>query len=59
MYLNKDRMEKESDVFLSLQIAAPDNPDDPDRMVIITGPPEAQFKVKAIIQSFRLLIFRG
>lgn len=43
---------------MSLQIAAPDSPDEPERMVIITGPPEAQFKVKAIIQSFMLLFFR-
>ncbi|KTG31134.1 hypothetical protein cypCar_00009580 [Cyprinus carpio] len=36
---------------LSLQqaIAAPDNPDDPERMVIITGPPEAQYKAQGRI----------
>uniref|UniRef100_A0A8C1G503 Insulin-like growth factor 2 mRNA-binding protein 2 n=1 Tax=Cyprinus carpio TaxID=7962 RepID=A0A8C1G503_CYPCA len=33
----------------SIKIAAPDNPDDPDRMVIITGPPEAQFKAQGRI----------
>jgi len=36
---------------VSLQIAAPDCPDEPERMVIITGPPEAQFKVKAIMTN--------
>uniref|UniRef100_A0A671T295 Insulin-like growth factor 2 mRNA-binding protein 2 n=1 Tax=Sinocyclocheilus anshuiensis TaxID=1608454 RepID=A0A671T295_9TELE len=33
----------------SIKIAAPDNPDDPERMVIITGPPEAQFKAQGRI----------
>ncbi|XP_051558471.1 insulin-like growth factor 2 mRNA-binding protein 2 isoform X2 [Myxocyprinus asiaticus] len=33
----------------SIKIAQPDSPDDPDRMVIITGPPEAQFKAQGRI----------
>uniref|UniRef100_A0A672NGW6 Insulin-like growth factor 2 mRNA-binding protein 2 n=2 Tax=Sinocyclocheilus grahami TaxID=75366 RepID=A0A672NGW6_SINGR len=33
----------------SIKIAAPDNPDDPERMVIITGPPEGQFKAQGRI----------
>ncbi|XP_016399601.1 insulin-like growth factor 2 mRNA-binding protein 2 [Sinocyclocheilus rhinocerous] len=33
----------------SIKIAAADNPDDPERMVIITGPPEAQFKAQGRI----------
>lgn len=33
----------------SIKIAAPDSPDEPDRMVIITGPPEAQFKAQGRI----------
>ncbi|XP_016382713.1 insulin-like growth factor 2 mRNA-binding protein 2 [Sinocyclocheilus rhinocerous] len=41
--MKKLREAHENDV-ASLNIAAPDNPDDPERMVIITGPPEAQFK---------------
>lgn len=33
----------------SIKIAAPDDPEDPERMVIITGPPEAQFKAQGRI----------
>ncbi|XP_067259255.1 insulin-like growth factor 2 mRNA-binding protein 2 isoform X3 [Chanodichthys erythropterus] len=33
----------------SIKIAAPDSPDEPERMVIITGPPEAQFKAQGRI----------
>ncbi|XP_052455480.1 insulin-like growth factor 2 mRNA-binding protein 2 isoform X1 [Carassius gibelio] len=33
----------------SIKIAEPDNPDDPERMVIITGPPGAQFKAQGRI----------
>lgn len=33
--------------FLELQIAPAEGPDVSERMVIITGPPEAQFKVSA------------
>lgn len=34
-----------SDQMFALQIAPPETPDSKVRMVIITGPPEAQFKV--------------
>lgn len=33
----------------SIKIAAPESPDEPERMVIITGPPEAQFKAQGRI----------
>lgn len=35
--------------FLDLQIAPAEGPDVSERMVIITGPPEAQFKVSAVL----------
>lgn len=38
-----------SDPLFALQIAPPETPDSKVRMVIITGPPEAQFKVLVLI----------
>uniref|UniRef100_A0A672RV90 Insulin-like growth factor 2 mRNA binding protein 2b n=1 Tax=Sinocyclocheilus grahami TaxID=75366 RepID=A0A672RV90_SINGR len=53
LYSNQDFVffctQKKKWCFVSLQIAAADNPEDPERMVIITGPPEAQFKAQGRI----------
>lgn len=38
-----------SDQMFALQIAPPETPDSKVRMVIITGPPEAQFKVLILL----------
>lgn len=38
-------------MFIFCQIAPAESPDSKMRMVIVTGPPEAQFKVKTLIPS--------